>query len=689
MARRGHLDSAWDGVHWVIFCMIGGLWKTGWRVGRVVPGCLGRGRRGRWVLGCLGWLLAIVVAGRADELPSLQLTAGSAGVVLESGRRPGQRLKLEASPDLNRWMEVAQVLDRLGPYPDVRSGRGPAEFYRLVCSPSQAADDWANQIEVGSSSLFRPGTGSGLGAIAVVKWLLRVAEPERVYFQDTVAYPYHVQFARARLPDFAGVGAVDFAAQSLYPTAAQRLAVGSVMRAPDPQLRELGIELTGAAAFPAERAAGWVDAVRRRLDLPAGWRVLYMPSIEQRAETEAHPEAFASRQIEVASLDRWATDHACYSDGWALGRLVQMPAAQIASALADGRLKFEDILVTDAVPSELPVLAGYLTLSPATPNSHVALLARSAQLPFAYANGPAIGAEITSLLGREVLLVVEQTDDGDCRISLKDTTGLLTPERRQEILASKRRPLIVTPRALLGQLTVAADSLTPEDAQYVGGKAAHFGILRRSLPDASPQPALAITFDLWDAFLQQTLAVGGTLQDFIHARLSRHTYPPDVASLRTDLAQIRDAVEKSTDFTQVQRNWLLTTLQQAGLHGARIRFRSSTNLEDGDSFNGAGLYDSFSGCLEDDFDQDEVGPSHCDPTETNERGVFRALRKVYASFYNENAVLERLRYGVDENQVGMAVLVHFSTPDEFELVNGVATMEVTPDPAGTRTTRAR
>ncbi|MFL7807254.1 MAG: hypothetical protein AB8I80_01415, partial [Anaerolineae bacterium] len=44
-----------------------------------------------------------------------------------------------------------------------------------------------------------------------------------------------------------------------------------------------------------------------------------------------------------------------------------------------------------------------------------------------------------------------------------------------------------------------------------------------------------------------------------------------------------------------------------------IRFRSSTNVEDSAQFTGAGLYDSFSGCLADDLDGDELGPSICDP----------------------------------------------------------------------------
>ena len=92
--------------------------------------------------------------------------------------------------------------------------------------------------------------------------------------------------------------------------------------------------------------------------------------------------------------------------------------------------------------------------------------------------------------------------------------------------------------------------------------------------------------------------------------------------------------------------------------------------------------------MEDDLDGDTAGPSWCDPTEAKERGVFRAIRKVYASFYNENAFLERLRHSVDETTVGMAVLVHFSVPDIMEMANGVATMKVDITPDG-RTSSAQ
>lgn len=623
----------------------------------------------------LAWVLALTGGSRAQRLEplALRLIPTVDAPMLETTRWPGHQLQLEASDDLLGWSEIARVNEVLFPYADGAATVPRARFYRVAARPTALADDWSNQIEVESPQLFKPGTGSGLAGMASVKWSLLLSQPDRVYFQDSVVYPFHIQYARARLPGYAGMGAVEFGAQALYPTPAQRMALGSVLRAPDPQVRELAIEITGAAAFPAAQTVDWIDAVRRRLHLPAGWRVVYMPASEQLAETEAHRPLFAARGIEVASLSRWATANACYSDGWALGRLVYVPSDQIGAALADGRLRLDDILVTDRVPSELPVLAGYVALQPATPNSHVALLARSTLLPFAYANGDGLQAEIASFLGREVLLIVEESPDG-CRLSLQDTTGLLTPERRQEILDSQRRPLAITPMAARGALTLPADPLTPTDIQYVGGKAAHFGILRRSLPNDSPHPAIAITFDLWNEYLAQPLAGGGSLNDFIRVRLARHTYPPDINALRADLADIRDEVEKAADFTTAQRTVIIEALQNAGLQGARIRFRSSTNVEDGETFNGAGLYDSFSGCLEDDLDGDTTGPSRCDPTEPNERGVFRALRKVYASFYNENAVLERLRYSLDEAKAGMAVLVHFSSPDDQEMANGVATL---------------
>jgi hypothetical protein len=204
------------------------------------------------------------------------------------------------------------------------------------------------------------------------------------------------------------------------------------------------------------------------------------------------------------------------------------------------------------------------------------------------------------------------------------------------------------------------------------------------LPENSPDPAIAFSFDLWDAFLELPApGEGRTLRAAIGARLDGLAWPPDdLDAVLDSLAEIRQLIRDS-GFPEPEGNAVLEVLSEAGFDANRnIRFRSSTNVEDQASFVGAGLYDSFSGCLMDELDGDDEGPSHCDPEESSERGVFRAIRRVFASFYNDNAHLERLRRGVDESHVGMALLVHHSFPDPFEMANGVATLRFEPSFGG-------
>src|SRR5678816_2959757 len=98
-----------------------------------------------------------------------------------------------------------------------------------------------------------------------------------------------------------------------------------------------------------------------------------MPVFEQSAMTRTNAEAFAARGIPVASIERWVSANHTYSPGWALGRLKFFPASEIEAAFADGRLLPTDILLTDGVPAETPLVAGIISLTPSTPNSHTAI----------------------------------------------------------------------------------------------------------------------------------------------------------------------------------------------------------------------------------------------------------------------------------------------------------------------------
>jgi hypothetical protein len=241
----------------------------------------------------------------------------------------------------------------------------------------------------------------------------------------------------------------------------------------------------------------------------------------------------------------------------------------------------------------------------------------------------------------------------------------------------------VKEKGSLGKLGVAIDEVGPDSSHLFGGKANNYALLRRTLPDANTPNAVAFSFDLWDEVMKlpvdSTARPGETtsLEEEIAHRLSPYrTYPPsDMRGMREALDGVRELVEDVSLTPSIEAGIRDVILGPGGLENPRfdpsrpMRFRSSTNMEDADTFTGAGLYDSFSGTLAVDLGQKEPGKG-------SDRPVSKAIRKVMASFYNDNAYQERLRHGVAEADVGMAILAHSSYPDEREKANGVATVSV-------------
>ena len=85
-----------------------------------------------------------------------------------------------------------------------------------------------------------------------------------------------------------------------------------------------------------------------------------------------------------------------------------------------------------------------------------------------------------------------------------------------------------------------------------------------------------------------------------------------------------------------------------------LRYRSSTNNEDLPNFSGAGLYDS----------------NTQKPDETEDDGIDKSMKQVFASLWNFRAFVEREFYRIDHTETAMGILVHPNYTDET--VNGVA-----------------
>ena len=695
---------------------------------------------------------------------------------------------------------------------------------------------WKNQIEYPNEE-FQSWTSP-----PYVKFTIIIKEgfdPNVVCYQDCRMYEYHFDFALEQLDPFIGMTIEQFDNVTLHKEG-QQAVLGAVILSPwaDPPFNEYGIQLVRNDPYSREEIVRLFDIVKASVIAEPNVTAYYFPTYEQYTVAQQNRDWFESQGIRIGSTAQWAEGNVSYSDGWALGTLKFFAGSEIQTAFISGDLLPEDILLTDGVPAEIPSVAGIISLMPSTPNSHVAILAKSQGVPFVYLAIEQDAARAQGLVNRSVYLASSSENmQFFSTIKLLDAGSLSEQEKTSLLTLKQTPPITITPMMQWGQFWADTNDLQPSDIGYVGGKAANFGILRRAIPDNSPQ-AMAFSFDLWNAFLDQTLpsmapAVlapgghaliwadddteqgpfhagfklsksgediglfesngqtlidslsfgpqqedfsygrsvdggdmwqffenpspgtansptgdgnglvinefmadnkttiedpaepgeypdwielyngtnetiilsgmfltddlndptkwqirppfnGGTIREHIARLLSQYTrYPPaDLKGLSRDLAAIRNLIEKSNvaQFDPEIKSAVIDAIETFGFDpGVKIRFRSSTNVEDSELFTGAGLYDSYSGCLADDLDQDDAGPCACDVSDNAERGVFQAIRKVFASFYNDNAFLERLKHGVNETDAGMALLAHQSFPDEIELANGVATMKKSRD----------
>ena len=630
----------------------------------------------RGILGILTWIGLSLGVGTDSSLAAeirLEATQSTPGgpIHLNGTGITNASYRLERSTNLQEWQEWLRLIPNNGSFhvQDGQVSESNSTFYRFGSSTLTSIDDWKNQATIPNDPFMTLGEG---GDIFWIKFLILTNDPTRVYFQNSSKYVLHHDFARVRIPQFSGISRVAFDEVTLHLTN-QQAVLGSVMVPVRTNLNEVGIQFAGQEPYAPEWIAKYFHAVRSALDIPAATQVFYFPAYEQTEAAQTAEPTLKAQGVSLGSVFRWVNGDQVYSPGWALGRFRYIAATNISAAYTSGQLRPTDILLTDGIPAELPFVAGIISLTPATPNSHVAIFAGANSIPFAYVQETTRQEQLRQLDGREVILRCS-VRYGYNQITVADVQGQLDDAARVELLKLKTPPPVnLLPKQHLGQLSINADVLQLKDRAYFGGKAANYGILRRMAPNNS-EPGIAFSFDLWDAFMDQTLPGGISLRDTIRTHLSGVTnYPPEMSAVQTHLAAIRDLITGVASFNAEQRQAITNALSLFD-PTRKIRFRSSSNAEDSKSYVGAGLYDSFSGCLLDDLDTDESGPCQCDATESKEKGVFRAIQKVYASFYNDNAFLERLRHGMDESQVAMGVLVHYSAPDTVEIANGVAQM---------------
>ena len=298
-----------------------------------------------------------------------------------------------------------------------------------------------------------------------------------------------------------------------------------------------------------------------------------------------------------------------------------------------------DVVIYEALPNELPRVAGIITTVAQTPLSHVSLRAVQDGVPNAFIRGALDKPDINALIGHYVQYTV--TADGY-------TIRAATKAEIDNHYASSRPATAQTP-----QRDLSVTKITPlrwigfDDWDAFGVKAANVAVLRAlDFPEGTVPDGFAIPFYFYDEFMKHN-----GFYDDIREMLADPDFQSDFDTQESELKKLRKAIKKAET-----PQWIIDAIvemNQGFPEGINRRYRSSTNNEDLPGFSGAGLYDSKS-----------QKPSE------DEEDLAKSLKEVYASLWNFRAFVERDFHRIDHLAAAMGILVHPSYQDEK--VNGVA-----------------
>ena len=299
-----------------------------------------------------------------------------------------------------------------------------------------------------------------------------------------------------------------------------------------------------------------------------------------------------------------------------------------------------DIVLYGALPNELPRVAGVISTVPQTPLSHVNLRAVQNGIPNAFIRDADDNSEITDLVGSYVRYEVASKG-----WSLRAATKAEVDSHYE----SSRPPTTQTPERDLSATTIKPLSeIGFDDWDSFGVKAANLAVLRTlEFPDGTVPDGFAVPFYFYDEFME-----ANGLYDDVREMLADEDFQSDYEEQEDQLKDLRKAIKKATS-----PQWIidaLTAMHETYPEGRSLRYRSSTNNEDLPGFNGAGLYDSKT--------------QHAD--ETDEDGIDKSLKQVFAGLWTFRAFTERDFHRIDHLSAAMGVLVHPNFSDE--LANGVA-----------------
>ncbi|HVQ38007.1 MAG TPA: PEP/pyruvate-binding domain-containing protein [Pyrinomonadaceae bacterium] len=443
-------------------------------------------------------------------------------------------------------------------------------------------------------------------ALPHVLFVIDRKDKNKIYYVNTRRYAFHKDFVNGTYLSLER-GQEFFENNYLKPN--RRFILGTI--AYQTPLKRWTFESWEGDLIPAEQIKVASDTINGSFFTP----VAYKPnSIRQEAEARQIAGLQTVSQSDIAREQEYQALNLAKG----IGRIHVIPKLD-----EHVEIGFNEILVLDEVPLQLPPVAGVITSKPSTPLSHINLLAKGWGVPNAY-----IKNATTLLKQYDGWWVEFEAKRDGYSIKRADVNQLREYQRRlaQRLDVMKPRYDLSETRLLsLSQQRAAA-------AIAFGGKSANLGeVMNARLPGILVPGGFTLPFYYHDQFLK-----ANKLDDAIFTLLNDEKFVHDPAYRRAKLVDLRARIQQGK-FDEKLKAQILRRVRQE-YAGKGLFVRSSSNSEDLPKFSGAGLYTTV-------------------PNVREEPQLIEAVKTVWASLWNFEAYEARERAVIDHSKIFMAVLI--------------------------------
>ncbi len=341
---------------------------------------------------------------------------------------------------------------------------------------------------------------------------------------------------------------------------------------------------------------------------------------QESAATELNAGAEDSARMPVLTASELARDRAYepLNLGESIGQLRIIDQVE-----PDTVIDRNQIVIFKEPPVQLTPLSGIITTEPASPLSHVNLLAKSWSIPNAHIKDA--DKLFKRLEGKYVRLEVREKD-----FSLEPANVSDVEKRQQQWV--KRGDLVTPPADLEYDRMSDLKTQRASDSRRFGAKSANLGeIINAHLAGVVVPPGFAIPFHYYQEFIRNN-----DLEDRIARAVEEDRFVHDPKYRKERLRQVRQWIQEGKHDEAFAAKVLEKVHRE--YQGKGLFVRSSTNAEDLPNFSGAGLYTTV-------------------PNVRTDQQLMEAIKTVWASVWNYEAYEARESFGMNHFGVYPAVLV--------------------------------